>query len=211
MTLVFALSTGHKLGLGLVALVFVAYALAVSMWIPRRRPDFPGRNLTGFVLVSILLFAAMLFAVFYFGRESEGEIGVADTTASAPAETAPTPQSGTTPSQPPATATTTTTAGGGSAQLAAGKKVFADAGCGGCHTLADAGANGTVGPNLDQLKPDQARVAKQVENGGAVMPAFKDSLSQDQIQAVAAYVASVAGKSKNEGSPPAAGLLRRDG
>ena len=83
--------------------------------------------------------------------------------------------------------------GGGSAQ-ADGKKVFASAGCGGCHTLKDAGATGNVGPNLDQLKPPKAVVAHQVEVGGGAMPAFKGQLSDAQIQAVAGYVASVAGK-----------------
>ncbi len=75
-----------------------------------------------------------------------------------------------------------------------GKQVFATAGCGGCHTLKDAGATGTVGPNLDALKPSKARVARQVESGGAIMPSFKGRLSETQIQAVAGYVASVAGK-----------------
>jgi cytochrome c6 len=93
----------------------------------------------------------------------------------------------------PTTTTSATTAEGGGPN-AAGKKVFADAGCGGCHTLKDAGTSGNVGPNLDQLKPSQDRVAKQVTNGGAVMPAFKDRLSKAQIEAVAAYVSSVAGK-----------------
>jgi mono/diheme cytochrome c family protein len=92
------------------------------------------------------------------------------------------------------TATTTTAAGGGSSATAAGKKVFADAGCGGCHTLKDAGASGNVGPNLDGLKPSKAVVVRQVTNGGAQMPAFKDRLSKAQIEAVAAYVSSVAGK-----------------
>jgi cbb3-type cytochrome c oxidase subunit III len=75
-----------------------------------------------------------------------------------------------------------------------GKEVFASAGCASCHTLKDAGATGKIGPNLDQLKPDKARVAKQVTNGGASMPAFKGQLSTEQIDAVAAYVSSVAGK-----------------
>lgn len=101
---------------------------------------------------------------------------------------------------PGATSSTTTTttpapSGGGDASaLAAGKKVFTDAGCSGCHTLKDAGASGTTGPNLDQLKPPEARVAKQVANGGKVMPAFKGSLSKQQIDDVAKYVSSVAGK-----------------
>jgi len=66
--------------------------------------------------------------------------------------------------------------------------------CGGCHTLAAAGTTGTVGPNLDQLKPADAVVVHQVTNGGAVMPAFKGKLSPAQIQAVAKYVSSSAGK-----------------
>ena len=74
-----------------------------------------------------------------------------------------------------------------------GKTIF-KAKCGGCHTLADAGTTGTTGPNLDQLKPAFARVQKQVTNGGAVMPAFKGVLTKAQIDAVANYVSSHAGK-----------------
>ena len=66
--------------------------------------------------------------------------------------------------------------------------------CASCHTLKAAGSSGTVGPNLDQLKPSLARVQHQVEAGGAVMPAFKGTLSQAQIDAVAKYVSSSAGK-----------------
>jgi cbb3-type cytochrome c oxidase subunit III len=66
--------------------------------------------------------------------------------------------------------------------------------CGGCHTLAAAGTTGTVGPNLDQLKPPLARVQRQVEHGGAIMPAFKGVLTGAQIAAVAKYVSSNAGK-----------------
>lgn len=65
--------------------------------------------------------------------------------------------------------------------------------CAGCHTLAAAGATGTVGPNLDQLKPAMSIVVRQVTNGGAVMPAFKGKLSPAQIDAVAKYVSSNAG------------------
>jgi mono/diheme cytochrome c family protein len=77
-----------------------------------------------------------------------------------------------------------------------GAKIFKGAGCAGCHTLAAAGSTGTVGPNLDQLAPNLtvAIVAKQVTNGGTVMPAFKGKLSVAQIQAVARYVDSSAGK-----------------
>ena len=93
----------------------------------------------------------------------------------------------------PTTTTPTTTSGGGS-PTAAGKQVFASAGCGGCHTLKDAGSTGNVGPNLDQLKPSEATVDHQVQVGGGAMPSFKGQLTPAQIQAVAAYVSSVAGK-----------------
>jgi mono/diheme cytochrome c family protein len=87
------------------------------------------------------------------------------------------------------------TSGGGSTAggAADGKSVFS-ANCASCHTLAAAGATGTVGPNLDELKPDEQRVKRQVENGGAVMPAFKGRLSDAQIAALAKFVATSAGK-----------------
>ena len=74
----------------------------------------------------------------------------------------------------------------------AGKEVFASS-CGSCHALADAGTSGAVGPDLDDLAPDEATVASQVTNGGGAMPAFGDELSAQQIADVAAYVSSVAG------------------
>jgi mono/diheme cytochrome c family protein len=97
----------------------------------------------------------------------------------------------------PAAATTTTTppSGGKSAAGAPnGKQIFLTAGCSGCHTLKNAGAHGNVGPNLDQLKPPFAIVQHQVIHGGGAMPAFKGQLSPAQIDAVAKYVSSVAGK-----------------
>lgn len=84
----------------------------------------------------------------------------------------------------------TETEGGGTSEgdPAKGKEVFATAGCGGCHTLADAGSSGTVGPNLDEAKPDHDLVVQRVTNGQGAMPSFKDQLSQDDIENVAAYV-----------------------
>ena len=100
--------------------------------------------------------------------------------------------SGTT-TQQSSTQESTSTSGGGTASAAEGKQVFTQ-NCGGCHTLADAGTNGQVGPNLDDLKPDEATVERQVTDGGGRMPAFKGRLSAAQIKAVATYVSSVAGK-----------------
>jgi len=74
-----------------------------------------------------------------------------------------------------------------------GKQIFQKK-CASCHTLKDAGATGTIGPNLDQLMPAFPVAQKQVTNGGQVMPAFKGVLTKAQIDAVAKYVASHAGK-----------------
>ncbi|HEY7019027.1 MAG TPA: c-type cytochrome [Gaiellaceae bacterium] len=74
-----------------------------------------------------------------------------------------------------------------------GKDIFT-ANCGSCHTLKDAGTSGTVGPNLDQLKPSMEIVQHQVINGGGAMPAFKGTLTPQQITAVAKYVSSAAGR-----------------
>lgn len=64
--------------------------------------------------------------------------------------------------------------------------------CAVCHTLADAGSAGTIGPNLDELKPDAHRVAQAVRNGIGVMPAF-DALSDADVQALAKYVSGATG------------------
>jgi mono/diheme cytochrome c family protein len=74
-----------------------------------------------------------------------------------------------------------------------GSSVFTSAGCGGCHTLAAAKATGTVGPNLDSLKPDYRTVTAQVTNGGTGMPSFKSTLKTQQIADVAAYVVTSTG------------------
>jgi mono/diheme cytochrome c family protein len=110
--------------------------------------------------------------------------------------------------QAPATSApaTSTAGGGGAVTAAAGKKVFT-ANCGSCHTLADAGTSGNVGPNLDDLKPDMATVVHQVTNGGGGMPSFASQLSTTQIQSVAKYVSSVAGNGGDSGSTGSGGGL----
>ncbi len=74
-----------------------------------------------------------------------------------------------------------------------GKAIFASSGCGSCHTLAAAHATGTVGPNLDTLKPDYRAVTAQVTNGGVAMPKFSSQLSTQQIADVAALVVDSTG------------------
>ena len=82
---------------------------------------------------------------------------------------------------------------GGGASATDGKSIFAT-NCASCHTLKAADATGTIGPNLDDLKPDFARAKKQVINGGGAMPPFKGKLTDAQIDAVAKFVADNAGK-----------------
>jgi mono/diheme cytochrome c family protein len=84
--------------------------------------------------------------------------------------------------------------GAATSNAQSGAQIFTTAGCSGCHTLAAAKATGQVGPNLDNLKPSAATVRHQVTNGGGAMPSFNNTLSTKQIDAVAAYVARVAGQ-----------------
>jgi mono/diheme cytochrome c family protein len=74
----------------------------------------------------------------------------------------------------------------------AGEEVFT-ANCGSCHTLSAAGTTGTIGPTLDGTGLAAAAVEEQVRNGGGGMPAFQDQLSEEEIAAVAAYVAESGG------------------
>ncbi len=78
------------------------------------------------------------------------------------------------------------------ATVALGERVFASAGCGSCHTLREAGATGTTGPNLDVAEPSASLVADRVRHGGGEMPSFEGRLSDREIEAVAAYVSSSA-------------------
>ena len=69
-----------------------------------------------------------------------------------------------------------------------GKTIFLVQGCAACHTLADAKSYGEMGPNLNQIKPDIARVINTVTNGIGVMPPYEGVLSTQEIEAVAHYV-----------------------
>jgi mono/diheme cytochrome c family protein len=83
--------------------------------------------------------------------------------------------------------------GGGDGGGTDGEAIFT-ANCASCHTLAAAGASGTIGPNLDESKPDRQLAVQRVTNGMGAMPAFKDQLSQEQIDAVAQFVSENAGQ-----------------
>lgn len=128
------------------------------------------------------------------GRPSDGRLAGADDSASADA--------------PPSTAGGEDAGDGGDDDASAeeapaeesdagsanaeGEAIFAQS-CAGCHTLAAAGASGTVGPNLDDTSLDQAAIAEKIRAGGGGMPSFGGQLEQTQIDAVAEYVAGAAG------------------
>lgn len=199
--------SGYEIGLLATALVFIAFALVVALVVPRARPDFPGRRGLGwFIGVAIVFFVAQLTAVLLLAERGESgheasptetqttETGATETTSTGTlsTETAPT-QSGQTETTPTESGSTETTPAGGG-DVAAGKQIFASQPCGSCHTLADAGTSGNVGPNLDQAKPPFDLVVERVTNGKSPMPSFKGTLTEAQIRDVAAYVSSVAGK-----------------
>lgn len=156
--------------------VLVVFSLVAALVLPRRAPGFPGRNLGAFLFVALVLVGGALAAVEVLGTEESVE-------AATPGETQPretsTPETG----PPPETA---------AGDPVAGKEVFASAGCVGCHTLADAGASGTVGPSLDESKPAAELVVELVTSGRGAMPAFSQ-LSEQEIADVAAYVAQATG------------------
>jgi mono/diheme cytochrome c family protein len=81
------------------------------------------------------------------------------------------------------------------AKIAKGRDVFGNYGCSACHTLADAGASGHVGPSFDEnANLSQAFVVDRVTNGQGQMPAFGGQMSADEIDAVAAYIVATAKK-----------------
>ena len=160
----------------IVALTFIGWAIVTAIFIPNRRPTFP-RRLDAFILVSAALFLAQMSAVVWVSETQEIEEAHAETGGGEGEETTGGETTGesTTPAPP-----------GGDA--AAGKEVFASAGCGACHALADAGSSGAIGPNLDEAKPPAELVIERVTNGMGTMPSFADELSEKQIADVAAYV-----------------------
>ena len=179
------LSTGHSVGLAVVAGAFVVFALASALLIPRRWPDFPGRNLRWFVVATLVLFVATLAAVEVFAKEPK------EATAAEPT---------TTTAQPGTTTQATQPAPAPAGDATAGKQVFASQGCGSCHAFSAAGSTGTVGPNLDEaLKGKDAAFIresvvdpnKQIAKGypPSVMPQdFGQKLSPKQLDDLVAFL-----------------------
>jgi mono/diheme cytochrome c family protein len=178
--------------LGIVAAVLVGFSLFVSIVVPRRRPDFPGRSLRVFVLVSALLVVGMLTAVAVLGEShhfaSEGG------------------ESGGVTSQPPTATTTPTGTETGqqpAGDPAAGKEIFtttAQPSCSTCHTLKEAGATQTIGPNLDEVLKgvDAAFIHESIVDPnaevaagyqpGIMPPTYGEQLDEKQLADLVAFL-----------------------
>jgi hypothetical protein len=62
------LSTGHEIGLIIVAAAFITFALVSSFVVPRYKPDFPGPSgLSVFAIASVVMFLLMIAAINFFG------------------------------------------------------------------------------------------------------------------------------------------------
>jgi mono/diheme cytochrome c family protein len=184
--------------LTIVAAVLVGFSLVVSIVVPRRRPDFPGRSLRAFLLISALLIVGMLTAVATFGESHHfgaegGEPGATEesptVTTSPGVTTAPTESGGTTQAA--------------EGDPAAGKEIFttsAQPPCASCHTLQEAGASGTVGPNLDEVLKgkDAAFIHESIVDPGAeiatgytagIMPTtYAQQLDEKQLADLVAFL-----------------------
>jgi cytochrome c6 len=182
--------TGWEIGLLSTAAVFIVLALVASMVVPRSRPEFPSRALGWFIAGCIILFAAQMTAVVLLAEVGEEEHEAAEQPA--PGEPEPEPEPGEPTEPAPTEPGPPAPAPGGEGDSAAGKEVFT-ANCGSCHTLADAGTTGSVGPNLDDSQPSVELAVDRVTNGQGVMPPFADQLSEQQIQDVATYVSTASG------------------
>lgn len=170
--------TGYETALLVVAIAFIVFALVAALVIPRSRPTFPGNRLGLFLAICGVFFVAQMTAVLVLAEVGEADEPVHEEEAAGGEE----PE----PDGPPP--------GEAAGDPLAGKEVFLGAsGCASCHTLADAGATGAIGPNLDATMPPPELVVERVTNGMGGMPSFADTLSEEQIQDVAAYVSSAAG------------------
>ena len=169
--------TGYETALLVVAIAFIVFALVAALVIPRSRPTFPGNRLGLFLAICGVFFVAQMTAVLVLAEVGEADEPVHEEAAGGeePEPGGPSP-------------------GEAAGDPVAGKEVFLGAsGCASCHTLADAGATGAIGPNLDATMPPPELVVERVTNGMGGMPSFADTLSEEQIQDVAAYVSSAAG------------------
>ena len=163
-----ALSAGHKTAILVVAGVFIVFALCSSFVFTRMNPNYPGRRIVLFVMVCVLLTAAMLGSVIAFAAEPKEEAAEQENQAAS-----------TTPEKPPPPAQQ-------AGNAAAGKVLFDAQGCSACHTFKPAGSTATVGPDLDDLAAN-ARKA----NHGSLEQYTKESIVDPGAYVVPGYANGV--------------------
>ena len=127
--LVAGLTAGHKVGLGLAAVIFIAFALVSAMAIPRRRPDFPGKVLPAFVIACVALFVGMMASVEIFGAEAK------ETEKEKPGKTEQSAPAG---------------------DAAHGKTLYASLGCNGCHSI---DSSKSAGPTFKGLAGSKVQLS----------------------------------------------------
>jgi mono/diheme cytochrome c family protein len=64
--------------------------------------------------------------------------------------------------------------------------------CEGCHTLSAAGFEGTIGPDLDDMRPGYATVLDALRTGPGAMPDYSDQFDARGLHDIAAYVSGAA-------------------
>ena len=143
------------------------------MVVPRTRPEFPSQPLGWFIAGCIVLFVGQMTAVILLAEVGEEHEAVAqtepsetetETTETEPTETEPT-ETEPTETEPPRRRRRRREAR--AIPSRARRSSWETGDCGSCHTLADAGTNGTIGPNLDESQPPVELVVDRVTNGRA--------------------------------------------
>ncbi|HEY1903129.1 MAG TPA: cytochrome c [Terracidiphilus sp.] len=93
---------------------------------------------------------------------------------------------------------------GSKANEKAGAVLFRDKGCAYCHGAG--GSGGRKGPDLSGLRKDKlwtpAKIKNQILNGGEKMPPFADSVTEEEIAELVAYL-----RAKHRPVPPPAAAV----
>jgi mono/diheme cytochrome c family protein len=161
-----ALSTGHKTAIVVVAAVFIVFALCSSFVFTRMNANYPGKRIALFIVVCVLLTAAMLGSVIAFAGEPKEKAAEKENAAAA--------------SHPRGAARPSAPASQGNAD--AGQALFTSQGCSACHTFKPAGSTAQVGPDLDNLASDA-----QKANRGSLEQYAKESIVDPGAYVVPGY------------------------
>jgi cytochrome c2 len=171
----FAVSTTNKLALLGALLVYVGFALAASMLVPRWRPGFPGKQgVRLFAIVSLVLFAGMIGAVVAFARENPGPPRPSTEAAATTGASTTTPTTGTGAT----TATASTAAAAASGNAAHGRQLASSLGCSACHSLDGSPGVGPTWKGLAGSKVTLSDGSTVTADASYLMKAIRDPDAQ---------------------------------